>query len=440
MRLAPILLYGILIYLCIGLFGTPVAADAFDEHAEFRRVDTAPSSVAITTTDTVSPTASTGATDDAHLPQAPLIHPRVLIDPAALQAAKQPIAPAPAPIAPTVPITSLSAVSNPAEPSPAWSATENYLILGTDRRAGTGAWRTDVVMVLGLDRANQKAALLSVPRDLYIQIPGYGWGRINQVDYLGENVLRVEGGGPALVSAVLDQTLGISTEHWVRVDMQGLVALVDTLGGVTVHLDCPFYEPIFNLDTNQWDYFTLPAGDVHMDGETAHWFTRLRLRESDIGRSQRQRQFLWALRDQMLRTEQLTRLPQIWSDLSDMFTTDLTLAQMVDLVRLGMTFSEENVRAAGITLRELQSYRTEQGAAVLRIADPYTVRAVVDGVWEAAPMAAAYAHDANACPPLPAGVPSMPEQLTPAPNTATLPDAESNPEAAIEEPPTADGS
>src|SRR5690606_40628907 len=49
--------------------------------------------------------------------------------------------------------------------------------------------------------------------------------------------------------------------------ISGFQEVVDAVGGVTIHLDCPFYEPIFNLTTNSWDYFTLPAGEVHMNGE-----------------------------------------------------------------------------------------------------------------------------------------------------------------------------
>ena len=162
------------------------------------------------------------------------------------------------------------------------------------------SWRTDVVIIVGVDRANNRLAVFSIPRDTYVQIPDYGWGRINQVDYLGEKA-NPGGGGPKLMSQVLQDTLGITTNHWVRVRMDGFIDVVNAVGGVTVHLDCAFYEPIFNLTTNAWDYFALPAGDVWMDGDTAYWFVRLRYRESDIGRNRRQRQFLWALRDQVRR-------------------------------------------------------------------------------------------------------------------------------------------
>lgn len=289
-------------------------------------------------------------------------------------------------------------------PAFAWTETENFLVLGTDRRGNEGSWRTDTIMVVGLDRTNNRAAVLSIPRDLYVEIPGYGMGRINQVDYIGEKVLPIDGGGPALVSEVLDSHLGITTEHWARVEMSGFQSLVDAVGGVTIYLDCPFYEPIFNLTTNQWEYFTLPAGDVWMDGETAYWFVRLRLRENDIGRAKRQRQFLWALRDQALRTNLLIRFPELWSAFQETFSTDLSVFEMADYLRLGLALDASSVRATGISLADLQSYTTDGGASVLRIADPARVQGVVNSVWDAPAMVDAYRQNAAACPEIPADV------------------------------------
>jgi polyisoprenyl-teichoic acid--peptidoglycan teichoic acid transferase len=351
---------------------------------------------------------ATAPADDAHEPPPPPFGPHFRKPP--LQ--PQPVAPprlAPAPEAPVQP-----RVETPLGPAFNWSETENYLILGTDRRPGGGSWRTDTVMLVGLDRALNRAAVFSIPRDLYVQIPGYGWGRINQVDYLGEQ-RNGEGGGPQLVSDVLSATLGVQTQHWVRLQMDGFVDIVDAIGGVTVHLDCPFYEPIFNLTTNRWDYFVLPAGEVQLDGESAYWFVRLRYRESDIGRGRRQRQFLWALRDQVMNANLILRFPELWGAFQNAISTDLGLFELIDLTRYGTSLDAGNVRAGGLSLSDLQGYRTAEGAAVLRIADPARVRSVVDGVWDAPAMIDTNRQDAERCPVLPAGAtPSIPAELLPA--------------------------
>ena len=283
-------------------------------------------------------------------------------------------------------------------PAAKWANTENYLILGTDRLPGQTEWRTDSIMLIGIDRAQGRAAVLSVPRDLWVQIPNYGWGRINQVDYLGER--KQAGNGPLFVSQVLSQTLGVSTGHWVRIQMDGFQDMVNAIGGVTVHLDCPFFELPYG--SNQ--YFTLPAGDIHLDGATAYRYVRLRLRESDIGRASRQRQVLWALRTQALNANLITQFPQLWSSFQGMFSTDLGLLDMLSLARLAMSLDKSQVRAGGITLNDLQNFTTAQGAQVLRVANPNRVRAVVDGVWNAPEMGNSRSQNAATCPPLPYGV------------------------------------
>lgn len=321
---------------------------------------------------------------------------------------KPPLPPQPVPAVPPVQPAPAQVVTPtvtlPAGPAFEWSKTENYLVLGTDRRPGWTNWRTDSIMVVGLDRALNRAAVFSIPRDLYVEIPNYGWGRINQVDYLGEQ-RNGPGGGPALVSEVLSKTLGIATQHWVRLQMDGFIEIVDAIGGVTVHLDCPFAESIFNLDTQSWTFFTLPAGDVKLDGEDAFFFVRLRYRESDIGRSRRQRQFLWALREQILGANLFLRFPELWGAFQKSFSTDLGLLELIDLARLGTSLDASNVRASGLTLSDLQSYVTPEGAQVLRIGDSERVRSIVNGVWTSAPaMVDANRQNTDRCPPLPTGL------------------------------------
>jgi polyisoprenyl-teichoic acid--peptidoglycan teichoic acid transferase len=229
----------------------------------------------------------------------------------------------------------------------------------------------------------------------------------------------------------LAETLGISTKHWIRFEMTGFQSVVDAIGGVTIFLDCPFYEPIFNLTTGSWEYFTLPAGEVYLDGEAAYWFVRLRLRESDIGRARRQRQFLWAVRDQMLQTNLLVRLPELWTAFRTSFSTDLNLLQLIEFARLGIALDPSNVRASGLTLKELQSHTTAQGASVLVVGDPAKVRAVVEGIWDAVPLADTNRQDVEKCSGLPVGAPNIATETGrsgAAPITAAAPAEAGSPE------------
>lgn len=294
--------------------------------------------------------------------------------------------------------------------------TDNMLLLGTDRRPEDGSWRTDTIMIVGIDRAYNRAAVLSIPRDLYLSIPGYGTARINQVDYLGEKILATPGGGPALLSQVIEENLGLKTEHWVRVEMSGFEEVVDTLGGVTVNLDCPFYELIYDLDEQKWDYFTLPAGEVVLDGVSARWFVRLRMIESDFGRARRQRQFLWALREQVLSKNQLLRIPELWSAFQQTFDTDLSLLQMLDMTRFAVGLEPGNVRAAAITNAQVDRFIAASGADVLVINDPSKIATLIDTIWDGESLAEANRTDPASCPAPPKGVPNYVQTLlTPTP-------------------------
>ena len=99
-------------------------------------------------------------------------------------------------------------------------------------------WRTDTIIVVAIDYDANQVGMVSIPRDLWVNIPGYGMGRINQVDVEGE-IEKYPGGGPALCSKVIQAELGIPTKKWVRLRLEALPELVDALGGVTVTLDLP---------------------------------------------------------------------------------------------------------------------------------------------------------------------------------------------------------
>jgi len=307
--------------------------------------------------------------------------------------------------------------STPVPPPFNLHETDNLLLLGTDRRPEDASWRTDSIMIVGIDRAYRRAAVLSIPRDLYLSLPHYGQVRINQVDYLGEKVLNTPGGGPALLSQVISETLGLRTDHWVRVEMRGFEQVVDALGGVTVNLDCPFYELIYDLDAQEWSYFVLPAGENLLDGQSARWFVRLRLLESDFGRARRQRQFLWALRNKALDANLLLRIPDLWNAFQKMFSTDLSLLQMLDLAHFAVALDADNVRAAAIAGDQVDSVITANGADVLVISDQAKIDALIENIWDSKSLAQANHIDPGAgCPPPPQGVPSYVQKLlTPTP-------------------------
>ena len=310
-----------------------------------------------------------------------------------------------------------------ATPGPAiLTKTENVLLMGVDHRPADPdpSWRTDSIIIAALDRANNRLGLVNIPRDLYVEIAGYGPGRINQADYIGERG-RYPGGGPALVERVLTETLGIPIDHYVRIQMAGLVDLVDALGGVTVTLKCPLYERTPDeTSSNGLRDWNLPAGQVRLDGQDARQFATYRYVESDFGRTRRQQQLIWAIRNQALQLNALPRIPTLWRALSDNYETDLSLIDAVKYASLGADLRPENVRGLVFSLDALDYAYTGTGAIVLVIKDKQRLQDELAHLFDGKPLASldgSAAGEAGECPPPPTAVPAF----TPTPIvTATM--------------------
>jgi len=293
--------------------------------------------------------------------------------------------------------------------------TENLLVLGADQRPGDVAWRTDTIMVVAIDAPGQRVGIVSIPRDLYVEIPGYGLGRINQADFIG-GTNDYPGGGPALLRRVLTETLGIPTHNYVRIRLEGLVRLVDTLGGVTVELDCPLYEQTPNeASPNGLEDWNLPAGSVVLDGEAARKFATYRYVTTDFGRARRQQQLIWAIRDRALQINIIPRIPELWRALSAMFVTDLGLLDIVRLATFGASLTPENVHGVVLDDTVMEYYVTPEGAWVLVIADYEGIAAKKAQIFAERPLASLNVGEAGGqCPPPPTPAPTF----TPTPSAA----------------------
>jgi LCP family protein required for cell wall assembly len=297
--------------------------------------------------------------------------------------------------------------------------TENLLVMGVDHRTGDPdpAWRTDTIMVVAIDRKTSEIGVVNIPRDLWVNIPGYGMGRINQADYWGESK-KYPGGGPALLRRVITETLGIPTEHYVRIQMDGLVRLVDALGGVTVTLDCPLYErtPDDKSPTGVKDW-SLPAGQVRLNGEDAKKFATYRYITSDFGRTRRQQQLIWAIRARALQLDVIPRIPELWKALADTFTTDLGLLDVIKLARLGATLQPDKAHGLVLGTDVIEPYITGGGAYVLLIKDKAKLKERLGKLFDGPPLAEMGKSKPGECPPPPAGAPT----LTPTPTLEVTP-------------------
>jgi LCP family protein required for cell wall assembly len=161
-----------------------------------------------------------------------------------------------------------------------------YLLAGSDSRAdgaiedGTEGARTDTIMLLH-DPASGPAALISLPRDAYVEIPDNGANKLNAA---------FSWGGPALLVRTVEQLTGMTVDHYVEIGFGGVEGVVDAVGGVELCLDYPVNDPLSGLVWEQ------PGCQV-ADGRTALAFARMRYSDpnGDIGRTQRQQQLIGAI-------------------------------------------------------------------------------------------------------------------------------------------------
>ncbi len=227
----------------------------------------------------------------------------------------------------------------------------NIVLLGSDKRPNSGAWRTDSMIVVSVDLENNIVRLLSIPRDLWVYIPGHGYNRINTADLWGE--LARKGGGPDRVKQTIYYNLGIPVHYYVRVDFQGFMEIIDTVGGVDVDVDCPL--PDINLS----------AGMQHMDGKQALRYARSRKSTNDFDRGRRQRKVLMALWEQGLSLDLIPKLPSLWRTMAGSFQTDLPLDQVINLAYVGTQLKPQRILTRAIGSKQVQGWITPQGAAVL---------------------------------------------------------------------------
>jgi LCP family protein required for cell wall assembly len=240
----------------------------------------------------------------------------------------------PRPSAPPRPTATPLPPSTPTPPPPLAGGPVNILLLGSDRRPGEAEpSRTDSIIVARIDPVRHRVALLSLPRDLWVEIPGYGQARINAANAWGQ-IYGEPGGGMALARKTVSHLLDIPIDYTIYIDFQGFIGMVDAVGGVTVNVETELYDPAFpTMDYGYMVAHFLP-GPQHLDGATALIYSRLRHPDSDFARMRRQQQVLQGvlaqLRDQNA-MESLKRIEDVSTALRGYVQTDLPEDRLLGL-------------------------------------------------------------------------------------------------------------
>jgi LCP family protein required for cell wall assembly len=279
-----------------------------------------------------------------------------------------PAQPAAAPVLPAA-VVSASVPAPPpaasATTTPPFEYTDNFLLVGLDRRPfGGGPALSDTILVAVFDEPSGALGLISIPRDLWVEIPGHGEDRINTV----MNVARRSGEDPlGLLGRVVENTLGLPIAHAMAIDLGVFERAVDALGGVTVDVPCPIIDRFIDpRDPTGYRKLDLPAGSVRLDGVTAAMYARSRHGRSDFSRARRQQAILVGMRHELSAPATLVRLPALFGQFEDSIETDLRRIEVLSLAERVLRVDKRHLHGLVLGVEVTTPFQTADGKAVLR--------------------------------------------------------------------------
>ena len=214
----------------------------------------------------------------------------------------------------------------------------NILLLGVGDPGHAGQDLADTNMVISINTKDNKVAMISVPRDLRVKIPGYGYQKINNAHAEGDIPLAVK---------TIEQTLDLPIHYYVRANFSGLKQAVDAVGGVDINVTEPLYDAEYPCDKNESRScgFKLSAGQTHMDGTLALKYARCRKGNcgDDFGRALRQQQVLQAIRTKAMSLGTLTnpaKLNALLGSAANNIKTDLSINNIMRLSDFSKKFTD----------------------------------------------------------------------------------------------------
>ncbi|MCJ7804638.1 LCP family protein, partial [Patescibacteria group bacterium] len=210
----------------------------------------------------------------------------------------------------------------------------NILLLGIGGAGHDGADLTDTMMVVSVDPVNKNVSMLSIPRDLWVDIPGGGESKINAINSYGNQNKKRFTDGPTASKQVVSEILDLPIHYYILMDFEGFKKMVDEVGGVDVNVEKSIVDPYYPDDRpghNGQITYKVSAGQQHMDGTAALRYARSRETTSDFDRAHRQQIILKSLKEKALSVGVMAnpaKLSGLMNIIGDHFRTDIQLWEM----------------------------------------------------------------------------------------------------------------
>jgi LCP family protein required for cell wall assembly len=234
------------------------------------------------------------------------------------------------------------------------------LVLGSDARPDEirhgAVGRTDTLLTVVADRSPGGLVLISIPRDLWVDIPNYGSERINAAYSLG---------GMRAAERAAANVLGVPVDRALLIGLQGVRDVVDAAGGIEIDVPYAIHDDAYPTDDYGTMVLDIPAGRQHMDGETALRYARTRHQDNDFGRMARQQQVMVALRSAMLRPVNWWRAPAVLAAVQQAAQTNLGPLDLATLAFAVAGSGGEPERLA-LDLGLVEEFQGANGAYLLR--------------------------------------------------------------------------
>jgi LCP family protein required for cell wall assembly len=260
----------------------------------------------------------------------------------------------------------------------------NVLIMGLDYRdweAGEGAPRTDTMILLSLDPLSNSGGMLSIPRDLWVNVPGFDPGRINTAYRFGE-LYDIPGGGPGLAMKTVEELLGLKIDYYGLIDFGAFERFIDEIGGVKIDI-----ENRIRVDPIVGETKTLKPGVQVLPGDLALAYARARYTKGgDFDRAQRQQQVIMGIRNRILEQDFLLSLirkaPVLYQELSSGIHTNMSLDQAIKLAWTAGKIPEESIKKGIIGTEHVTLNQSPEGDDVLK-PRPEQIRLLRDEIFTA---------------------------------------------------------
>ena len=273
----------------------------------------------------------------------------------------------PTPFQPFIPSITPTAegyvVQNALVPSAGYQAPSgqvNILLLGSDSRVNQGS-RTDIILLVSLFTKEKKISLISFPRDLFLEIPGFGQERINTTQALG---------GFPLTQATFEYNFGIHLDHFILTNFNGFQAIIDTLGGIDINAASKLTDRC-DLPYSHGSYCSVGPGPHHLDGALALWYVRSRYSTDGFDRGRRAQEVIEGISKKLISWNAISRAPELFNLFINSVETDLTIADVLPLIPLVSSIESDTsqVKQFSIGLNQAKPYISPSTGAYLLMPD-----------------------------------------------------------------------